>query len=58
MPKNRALQAAALLLSAPAAWAHKGHGLAGSHWHASDAFGLLLVGGVAALVYWFTRGGK
>jgi hypothetical protein len=55
MKKNHAI---ALLLCAPAAWAHEGHGLAGSHWHASDAFGLLLVGGVAALVYWFTRGGK
>ena len=54
--KTRAI---ALLLLAPAAWAHEGHGLAGSsHWHASDAFGLLLAGGVAALVWWFTRGGK
>ena len=56
MKKNLAI---ALLLCAPAAWAHEGHGLAGSsHWHASDAFGLLLAGGVAALVWWFTRGGK
>ena len=40
------------------AWAHEGHGLAGSHWHATDTFGLLLVGGLVALLVWFTRGGK
>jgi hypothetical protein len=56
MPTLRA--AAMILLATPAAWAHEGHGLAGSHWHASDVFGLLLVGGIAALVYWFSRGGK
>jgi hypothetical protein len=32
------------------AWAHEGHGLAGSHWHASDAMGFVaaLIVGVAA----------
>jgi hypothetical protein len=29
--------------------AHDGHGFDGSHWHASDAFGLALVGAVVAL---------
>ncbi|WP_156385374.1 hypothetical protein [Ramlibacter sp. Leaf400] len=51
-------RAAALLLCAPAAWAHEGHGLPGSHWHASDAFGLLLVGGLGALVIYWLFGGK
>ena len=50
--------AAVLLWPAQVAWAHEGHGLAGSHWHASDTFGLLLVGGLAALVFWLSRGGK
>ena len=58
MLKTRAARAAALLLATPAAWAHEGHGLAGAHWHASDAFGLLLVGGLAALVFWLSGGGK
>ena len=49
---------AALLLSSSAALAHEGHGFAGSHWHASDVSGLLLAGGVAALIYWLSRGGK
>ena len=47
-----------LALAAQGALAHDGHGLFGSHWHATDAFGLLLVAGIAALVIWFSRGGK
>jgi len=43
---------------AGAAFSHEGHGLPGSHWHASDVFGLLLVGGLAALAIWLSRGGK
>ena len=35
-----------------------GHGLLGSHWHATDTVGLLLVAGVAALAVWHSRGGK
>jgi len=53
-------RAAALLLLAPAAvFAHPGHGMgAPSHWHATDALGLLLVLGLAALTVWLARGGK
>ena len=40
------------------AFAHEGHGLAGSHWHASDTFGLLLVAALAALAVWLSRGGR
>ena len=51
--------AAALLLTAPAAWAHEGHGLPGaSHWHASDAWGLGIALGVAVLAWWLSRGGR
>ncbi|TFZ06378.1 hypothetical protein EZ313_06970 [Ramlibacter henchirensis] len=56
--KTHASRFALALLAAPAALAHEGHGLAGSHWHASDVFGLLVVGGLAALIYWLSRGGK
>jgi len=48
----------ALVARAGAAFSHEGHGLAGSHWHATDVFGLLLVGGLAALAIWLSRGGK
>ncbi len=41
------------------AHAHEGHGIAGaSHWHATDAVGLLVLAVAVGLVVWFTRGGK
>jgi hypothetical protein len=46
-------------LTALAAQAHEGHGLPGaSHWHATDAWGLLAVGALVALAIWLSRGGK
>ena len=38
-------------------FAHEGHGLGGTHWHATDAWGFAVIG-VAALAIWLTRGGK
>jgi hypothetical protein len=55
---TRILSFGTLLLAAQATLAHDGHGLAGAHWHATDTVGLLLVGGLAALAVWFSRGGK
>ena len=59
MTPRRLLQLpSALLLSAwaAAASAHDGHGLAGSHWHATDTWGLLAVATLAALALWLSRG--
>ncbi len=57
--KRSPLLLAALAAMAAPAFAHEGHGLAGSsHWHATDTFGLLLVAGAAALAWWFSRGRK
>ena len=50
--------ATSLLSASAGAFAHEGHGLLGSHWHATDTFGLLLVAGAAGLALWFSRGGK
>jgi len=50
----RATGALGLLAAAPAV-AHDGHGLAGAHWHASDTFGLLLVGALAVAAWWLSR---
>jgi len=36
-----------------AVFAHNGHGMGQAHWHATDTFGLLLVGALAALAIWF-----
>jgi len=51
---------AAYLMStgASTAFAHDGHGLAGSHWHATDVWGFVVVGGLAAAAIWVSRKGK
>ncbi len=49
------LLATAALTGAGSALAHDGHGLFGSHWHATDALGFIAAAaGVVALV-WFGR---
>ncbi|MCV0437293.1 MAG: hypothetical protein K5880_01570 [Hydrogenophaga sp.] len=45
-------------LSATSALAHEGHGLFGSHWHATDALGFIGAAAVIALAIWFTSGRK
>ena len=40
-----------LFVASSAAVAHEGHGLSGSHWHASDLFGPLMLVAVAAAVW-------
>ena len=46
-------------LALPAwAMAHDGHGLAGTHWHATDVWGFAAAAGVIALAVWLSRGGK
>ncbi|HMA06630.1 MAG TPA: hypothetical protein VKP68_02135 [Ramlibacter sp.] len=47
--------AAALLPACITAFAHDGHGLAGSHWHATDTLGFALVALLAALAIWSAR---
>ncbi len=36
--------------------AHDGHGLAGTHWHATDAWGFAVAAGLIALAVWLSRG--
>ena len=43
------------LLLAAQAQAHDGHGLQGSHWHATDSVGLIAVALGLAVGLWFTR---
>ncbi|WP_158290102.1 hypothetical protein [Ramlibacter sp. WS9] len=51
------LSAATTLMAATAGvWAHDGHGLAGSHWHSTDAAGIALVAVLAGLALFFSRG--
>lgn len=44
-------------LTAPAL-AHEGHGLFGSHWHATDAWGYAALALAMALTLWLFRGKK
>ncbi|NBS08545.1 MAG: hypothetical protein EBT49_03830 [Betaproteobacteria bacterium] len=39
----------------PLSQAHDGHGLAGSHWHSTDALGFVAVLVVLAAVWWAKR---
>ena len=54
----RLLAAAPALCIALPAFAHDGHGLAGAHWHATDAFGWVVLAGLVAVAIWLSRGGK
>jgi hypothetical protein len=53
---ERLSTAAALLACTTTTWAHDGHGMAGSHWHATDTAGFALVAALAALAIWLSRG--
>ena len=54
-PLRSAAVALTLLAAHGLALAHDGHGMEGSHWHATDLLGLLVGLGVAALTW---RSGK
>ena len=44
--------------AASSAFAHDGHGMAGSHWHSTDAWGFVALGLFLALAVWLSRGDK
>ena len=50
-----ALVSCALALLPAWASAHDGHGLSGSHWHATDVWGLVALAAVLAAVVWHQR---
>lgn len=51
---KRPILLAAALSSLPAL-AHEGHGLFGSHWHATDALGFVGVAALIGLAIWLSR---
>ncbi|WP_161799012.1 hypothetical protein [Caenimonas sp. SL110] len=56
MTLNQLAVAAAALYTGTHAFAHSGHGAhAALHWHATDTFGLLVVGSLAAAAVWLAR---
>jgi hypothetical protein len=48
----------AIFTGAGTAFAHDGHGLGGSHWHATDSWGFVAMLGVVALAVWLSGGKK
>ncbi len=48
----------AIFTRASIAFAHEGHGLAGSHWHSTDVLGFVAVGCLAAVAIWLSGRGK
>ncbi len=51
---TKLIAAHALFYWSAACFAHENHGLTGSHWHATDTLGLLLVGALAGLALWWS----
>jgi hypothetical protein len=45
----------ALLAGINSTFAHEGHGLQGSHWHATDLWGFVAIGVVLAIAIWHGR---
>ena len=43
---------------ARAAQAHDGHGLFGSHWHATDTLGFVVIAVAVGVAVWFGKGRK
>ncbi|MBL0946085.1 MAG: hypothetical protein IBJ04_17340 [Hydrogenophaga sp.] len=55
-PTNKTRAALAAALATPGlALAHDGHGLSGTHWHASDAWGFVLIAALVGLAWWSSR---
>ena len=48
----------ALLISVNTAFGHDGHAMQDAHWHATDAWGFVILGIAAATALWMSRGGK
>ncbi len=55
-PKSIALFA--LTTWAGTAFGHEGHLMTGTHWHATDAWGFVALGGLIALAIWFSNDDK
>ena len=52
------IAAIAIATGASAAFSHDGHGMTDTHWHATDVWGFVTVGGMIALALWLSRNGK
>ncbi|MFP8778797.1 hypothetical protein [Hydrogenophaga sp. RWCD_12] len=51
----KALLAFAATLTTLPALAHEGHGMFGSHWHATDVLGFVALAGLVAVAVWMSK---
>jgi len=58
LTRRQSLTAFALTSASSATFSHDQHGLLGSHWHATDVWGFVALGGAIAVALWLSRGGK
>ena len=47
-----------IALAMGSALAHDGHGLTGSHWHATDAWGFIALAAMVGVAIWLSRKDK
>ena len=52
------LIAASAMVAAGTAFAHEGHAMTGAHWHATDVWGLVALGGMMVLAIWLSSNDK
>ncbi len=57
-PFAKLLALCAATAAAAPSMAHDGHGLIGSHWHGTDAWGFIALALIAGAALYFSRGGK
>ena len=50
--------ALAITAGVSASFAHEGHAMAGTHWHATDAWGFVAIAGVIVVAIWLSGGDK
>ena len=55
---HKLLSTTLISLTASTAFAHNGHGLAGTHWHATDVMGFVAAAVAVGVAVWLSRGGK
>lgn len=56
-PKNalKIIAAYAIPTWATVVFAHEGHAMTGTHWHATDVWGFVAVAGLLAVALWLSR---
>jgi uncharacterized membrane protein YkvI len=55
---TKLIAASAVFTWTSSTFAHDGHGLQGSHWHASDVWGFVALGALVVVAVWLSRGDK